>query len=136
MLREKSHLLRNIHKALDILLVATAFISAYFIKKYLLPGELKSLATDPNYYLLLLLTVSIYYLTFKAFSFYVAYRLQSFYDIFYKIIKSVVVGILVLSFLLYLIHYYHISRLLLGIFALLLISLLTISKAAIYYTLK
>ena len=54
MLREQSALIVKIHKWLDIALTAVAFISAYFIKLYLLPKSLIGLTTDPNYYVVLL----------------------------------------------------------------------------------
>ncbi|MDW7774595.1 MAG: sugar transferase [Desulfobulbaceae bacterium] len=135
MLREKCRLLLNIHKALDILIVATALIAAYYTKKYLFPGDLKGLSTAPNYYLVLMMAICIHYLTFRAFSLYEPYRTQHFYEIFLKIIKSVAVGILILLFCLFLIHYNEVSRLFIVTFGLLLIILLTLSKWVIYQTL-
>lgn len=136
MLREKSRLLLNIHKALDLYLVTVAFIAAYFIKKNLLPGDLSGLATWPNYYLVLVLAVASHYLAFRATDLYTPFRTQRFETIFFKIIKSVFAGILLLSFCLYLVHYSDISRLFITIFALLTVLLLTASKALIYYTLR
>jgi exopolysaccharide biosynthesis polyprenyl glycosylphosphotransferase len=136
MLREKSQLLLKIHKALDLGLVVAAFLLAYFIKKYLLPGEMSGLATWPNYYLILTLAVATQYIAFRTFSLYEPFRTQRFGAIFGKIVKSVAFGILLLSFCLYLIHYQDISRLLIFHFALLLVILLTASKAVIYAALK
>jgi exopolysaccharide biosynthesis polyprenyl glycosylphosphotransferase len=136
MLREKSRLLLNIHKALDLYLVAVAFIAAYFIKKHLLPGNLSGLATWPNYYLVLVLAVGSHYLAFRALGLYAPFRTQRFEAIFFKITKSVAAGILLLSFCLYLVHYSDISRLFIMIFALLALLLLTASKALIYSILR
>lgn len=131
MLREKSHILTNVHKTLDIILVIVAFISAYYIKKHLLTG----LATWPNYYFILILAIGCLYLSFHSFYLYDPFRTQRFHTIFFKIIKSVTTGILGLIFCLYLAHYQDISRLLILTFTLLLILLLTASKALIYFTL-
>lgn len=136
MLREKSGLLLTVHKTIDVLLVVTAFLAAYFIKKYLLPGDLRGLTTWPNYYLILVLAIGLHYLAFQAFSMYSPYRNQTFGQIFNKIVKSVLCGTIALLFCLYLIHYHDISRLFITIFACTLTILLTISKATIYNTLK
>ncbi|MDY0352393.1 MAG: sugar transferase [Desulfobulbaceae bacterium] len=136
MLRDKERLLLNFNKALDLILVAAAFLAAYFIKKYLLPGELKGLAAEPNYLLILVLAVALHYLTFRAFSLYEPIGSKRFHDLVNKILKSVAVGILLLLFCLYLVHYNEVSRLLIGIFTLLLIILLTAGKAVIYFSLR
>ncbi|MFA7455704.1 MAG: hypothetical protein WCZ10_14715, partial [Desulfobulbaceae bacterium] len=109
MLRDKQQLLLNFNKALDLVLVAAAFLVAYFIKKYLLPGELKGLAAEPNYLLILVLAVALQYLTFRAFSLYDSLGSQRFHDLANKILKSVAVGILLLLFCLYLVHYNEVS---------------------------
>jgi len=49
MLREQAKLIVQAHKVLDICLTATAFITAYFIKKHALPAPLRGITTDPNY---------------------------------------------------------------------------------------
>ena len=74
MLREKSTLIIRAHKLLDICLTAAAFIGAYFVKRYLLPEPFRGLDTDPNYYIVLLLIVIIWYLTFDVLDLYNSYR--------------------------------------------------------------
>jgi len=136
MLREKHRLLLNIHKALDILLVVAAFVIAYSIKKYFLPGSLKGLTGVPNYTFVLLLAVCAQYIAFRLFSLYIPFRTRSFAGIFATIATCVAAGTLFLVSSLYLLHYHDISRMFIGIYALALIVLLTLSKGVIYFTLR
>jgi len=41
MLREQAKLVVRLHRLLDVLIVAGAFVSAYFIKLHYLPQELR-----------------------------------------------------------------------------------------------
>ncbi|MFH1951982.1 MAG: hypothetical protein ABIL06_10245 [Pseudomonadota bacterium] len=67
MLREKAKLITQAHSALDIGLTAGAFIAAYFIKRLVLPAPFAGLTITPNYYIILLMIIIIWYLTFSAF---------------------------------------------------------------------
>jgi len=77
MLRERAKLITQAHKALDICLTAAVFIAAYFIKKYLLPVPFRGLTIAPNYYIILLMTIIIWYVTFELFGLYASYRKQT-----------------------------------------------------------
>lgn len=77
MLRENSELLTNVHRTLDMVLVTIAFILSYCIKKYLLPGPLGGLSTEPNYYLVLLSSIFINFIVFNALSLYESQRSRS-----------------------------------------------------------
>lgn len=136
MLREKSQFLTNIHKILDVAWVVLAYVLAYRIKRDWLPLGLSGLVIQPNYYLILVFAAVICYFSFLFFSFYESYRAQSFVKIFTKISKAVGVSVLGLIFCLFLFHIKDISRLFLGIFAFLLLTLLTCSKFAIYAILR
>ncbi|MBN2062145.1 MAG: sugar transferase, partial [Deltaproteobacteria bacterium] len=81
MLRERNRLLIRAHRALDICVTAAAFIAAYFIKKYLLPEPFRGLTIAPNYYVILLMIIIIWYLTFNAFDLYDSYRRRGFGEI-------------------------------------------------------
>jgi len=74
MLREQAKLIKQAHKVLDIGLTAGAFIAAYFIKRLLLPEAFRGLTTAPNYYVVLLMIIIVWYLTFEAFNVYASYR--------------------------------------------------------------
>jgi len=51
-----------------MLWVIMAFITAYYIKRNLLPDILGGLATAPNYYFELLSALSVCFLVFNSFS--------------------------------------------------------------------
>ncbi len=68
MLREQNKLILRAHKLLDICLTAAAFIGAYFIKRHLLPEPFRGLTAAPNYYIVLLLIIIIWYVTFDAYA--------------------------------------------------------------------
>ncbi|MDZ4164180.1 MAG: hypothetical protein U1C55_03545 [Smithellaceae bacterium] len=48
MLREQSALIVTLHRALDVILTAGAFIGAYFIKRHLIPAPYGGLTTEPD----------------------------------------------------------------------------------------
>jgi exopolysaccharide biosynthesis polyprenyl glycosylphosphotransferase len=123
------------HKALDICLTALAFILAYFIKKYLLPHPFDSLTIAPNYYLVLLIIIIIWYLTFSSFDLYASYRRQGFGEIFLEMVKAASTAMLIMILCMYIFKITDVSRIMLGIFFILDIVLLVISKGMVYYLL-
>jgi exopolysaccharide biosynthesis polyprenyl glycosylphosphotransferase len=132
MLREQSHLIVQTHKFLDILLTVMAFIFAYFIKKDFLPESFRGLTTAPNYYIVLLLVIIIWYLTLRIFNSYAPYRKQSLAQILWKTFKAVIAGIVLINFMMYVLKIYDVSRIMMGIFFISNIILLGLSKVAIY----
>ncbi len=136
MLKELSTLTTNVQKFLDIAITAFSFVAAYFIKRHALPGSLSDLSNDPNYYIILLMAIITWYISLNWMGMYISYRQSQFFQFFVKIIKSALLGIVLLNVALYIIHIQGISRLLLGIFLALNIILLTLSKFIIYKTLR
>jgi exopolysaccharide biosynthesis polyprenyl glycosylphosphotransferase len=132
MLRERSKLITQAHKVLDICLTAAAFIAAYFIKRLLLPYPLRGLGVTPNYYTVLLMIIIIWYPTFSLFDLYVSFRRQPFGRIFWNMAKAVSVGMLVLAFCMYIFKIKDVSRIMMGTFFLLDIGLLAVSKGIVY----
>ena len=132
MLREQNKLILRAHKLLDICLTAAAFIGAYFIKKDLLPEPFSGLTTAPNYYIVLLMTIIIWYVTFSLFDLYASYRKQNFARIFWNMVKAVSTGMLVLTLCMYIFKVKDVSRIMIGIFFLLNIGLLAVSKGLVY----
>jgi len=135
MLREQNKLIVQIHKGLDILLTVVAFVGAYFIKKDLLPESFRGLITAPNYYVVLLLIIIVWYLVFRLFDLYASYRKQNFGHIFWNMIKAVFVSFLLLSLIMYFFKITDVSRIMMGIFLILNIILLGLSKGLVYRTL-
>ena len=132
MFREQSRLIERIHRLIDILLTVAAFGAAYFIKRDLLPEPLRGLITAPNYHVVLLLIIIIWYVIFKLFGFYTSFRGQNFRKIFWNMIKAVFISFLLLNFLMYLLKITHVSRMMMGIFLILNIVLLGLSKGLVY----
>ena len=136
MLRKQGKLIVQSHKFLDICLTAAAFISAFFIKKYLLPGPFRGLTTGPDYYIVLLLVIIIWYVCFSFFDLYASYRKQTFGQIFWNMVKAVSAGMVILSLFMYLFKITDISRIMMGTFFLLNICLLCLSKGLAYTILR
>ena len=132
MLREQSKLTEGIHRFLDIFLTGIAFVGAYFIKKDFLPDPFRGLHPAPNYYIVLLLIIFIWWVIFDFFGLYGSYRGQNFGRIFWNMIKAVFVSFLLLSFFMYLLKITDVSRIMMCIFILLNISLLGLSKGFTY----
>jgi FlaA1/EpsC-like NDP-sugar epimerase len=136
MLRERSTLIVNLHRFLDIGLTVAAFVSAYFIKRYLLPESMSGLTTDPNYYEVLLLIIIVWYPCFAYFKLYESYRKQSLQMILLQVIKAVAAGMVFIFLALYVLKIFNVSRLLLLIFLFLDLGLLLAMKSTIYLVLK
>ena len=116
MLREKNKLILQAHKTLDICLTAGAFIASYFIKKYLLPVPFRGLTVAPNYYVVLLMIIIIWYLTFNSFDLYASYRRRGFGEIFTNMAEAVATAMLIMILCMYLVKITDVSRIMLGIF--------------------
>lgn len=136
MLREQSHLILVMHKALDILLTILAFISAFIIKKYFLPGDLRGLIPNANYNTILMMVIIIWYLTFSSFKIYDSYRKKTFSKIFWNMVKAVGIAMMILTMCMYFFKIVNFSRIMMALFFLLNIGLLGLSKAIIFKFLK
>ena len=132
MLREQSKLIVQAHKVLDICLTSAAFIGAYFVKRYLLPEDFRGLTTGPNYYIVLLMIIIIWYVTFTLFDLYKSYRKQTLGDILWNMAKAVSTAMLIMIFFIYIFKIKDVSRIMLGIFFMLDIGLLALSKGIAY----
>ena len=136
MLREKSPLILEMQKALDIIITAASFIAAYHVRLHIRPGNLSHLSKDPNYYIILLLVIIGWYISFKWMGMYMSYRQKPFWQFFTTILKSCLLGIVLVSIAMYLMHIKEVSRLLMGIFLVLNLCLLTLSKFIVFKTLQ
>ena len=136
MLREQSQLIVRAHKLLDISLTAIAFIAAYYAKRDIVPLAYRGLTTAPNYYVVLLMAIIIWYLFFEYFGLYVSYRSQKLSEVLLKMTKAVCPGMLVLIVCMYFFKINDVSRMMLAIFFLLDIILLGLSKGIAYMVLS
>ncbi len=135
MVREQSDIITQAHKILDICLTATAFVAAYFIKRQLLPESFRGLTTAPNYYIVLLMIIIIWYITFNVYGVYRTYRTRTYAQIFWNMTTAVSIGMLILGLCLYLFGIADVSRLMIGLFFILNIFVLAASKGLVYRTL-
>ena len=129
MLTSKNNLITAIHTILDVSLVVSAFVAAYFLKKYVIPG---GLVIQPNYYLVLLMSLIATYLSFNFFNIYSSFANKKYTEILADLIKAVSTSMLIIIALLFIFKIQGISRLLLGIFYITLIFLLATSKGLIF----
>ena len=136
MLREHSKLMVQAHRVLDICLTAAAFIGAYFIKKYVLPAPFGGLIVGPGYHVVLLMIIIIWYGTFGMFDLYASYRRETLGQVLFKMVKAVSTGMLVLLPCMYIFKITDVSRIMMGIFFLVDIGLLALSKGLVYKVLS
>lgn len=137
MLRELSGTLTRFHKILDIFLVVLSFIAAYQIKRNVVfAGIASGLSTGPNYYLVLLIAVLLAPFFFQLAGFYQSYRTQTIQQIGVKVGKGVVGTLGGVVVCLFLVHESGVSRVLLGLFGMILATMLLLSKSLLYYTLQ
>jgi len=136
MLRERNTLIIRAHMVLDICLTSAAFILAYFIKRYYLPLPFRGLTIAPNYYVILLIIIIIWYVTFNSFDLYASYRRQSYGKVFLNMLEAVSTAMLALILCMYLFKIKDVSRIMIGIFFILDIVLLGMSKSMAYFLLQ
>jgi exopolysaccharide biosynthesis polyprenyl glycosylphosphotransferase len=132
MLRKHHTFIVQCHKLLDLALTAVSFIGAYIIKENLLPLPLRGLLEGPNYTIVLLLIVIIWYLTLNGFNSYASYRKQGLGEILWKVFKAVTTGLLTLTLCLFIFKITDISRLLLGMFYLINLAVLGGVRIAVF----
>ena len=136
MLREQRNVIGQVHQFLDVFLTIAAFVGAFFVKIYLLPVSLRGLINTPSYYIVLLLIIIIWPISFKYFNLYVSFRTHSVKKIISNVVKSLFFGVIVLSFIMYLLKIDDVSRIMMCIFLLLNVTFLVLSKSTIFITLQ
>jgi len=133
----KASVIINGHRLVDILLTIIAFISSYFLKKYYqIPGSLKGLSQDPNYYSILMMVIILWYFSFNLYNIYRSYRHQHLIQILWDIIKAVTTGVILLGSLIYLLKLPHVNRMMMFIFIVLNVLMLGLSKTLIYLIIR
>jgi len=135
MLNERNQLIVLSHKLLDIFLTVAAFIGAYYIKNHLLPEPYRGLTETPNYYVILLMVIIVWYAVFGLFQLYFSYRKRTYTQILWKMIVAVCTGMLVVVFSMFVFKITDVSRIMMSLFFALDIGLLAMSKWIIHETL-
>jgi exopolysaccharide biosynthesis polyprenyl glycosylphosphotransferase len=135
MLREQREVINMGQRILDLGLTCFAFVCAFFIRKELFSEVYGNFTSEPNYTLVLLMILVIWYITFKMFGLYRPYRKRLFSEIFWNLITAICVGMLIVVLLMYMLRITDVSRVMMGFFVLLDIVILAIWKGIVYKTL-
>lgn len=115
-------------KLADLLVTIASFIGAYFLKKYIIPEPFRGLPQTPNYYVILLMIVIIWYVLIDSMGDELTYRPRSFYRAIWQVVKLSGTGMLVLGTALFVFKIPYISRILIGVFFSLNIFLLSLRR--------
>ncbi len=133
MIHEEKRLITIAHLLFDVFVTALAFIFAYHLKKYYLPETVRGLTITPDYYVVLLMIIIIWYITFSLFRKYVSLYKMSFYDVSLNIVKLVTFNMIILICFLYLLKSAEgLSRILFTIFYILNLFMLITSDRIIH----
>ncbi|HPV43452.1 MAG TPA: sugar transferase [Spirochaetota bacterium] len=138
MLLDKLHkrqLIIQLNRILDVGLSVLSYILAYYIKAYFLPSKYSGLGATPDYIIISLFIIIIWFILLMYINTDTPTS-QKLNDLYSDIIKVVSSGIIILVLLLFLVKIKDVSRLLLGIFYILNIVILMISKTIIYWSNK
>jgi exopolysaccharide biosynthesis polyprenyl glycosylphosphotransferase len=135
MLRKHDSIISILQNFLDVSITAASFIAAYFIKINL-PNAWGELSNEPNYYVVFLVIIIAWYISFQWTGMYISNRVSTLWDFFPTIVKSVLGGLVLSNIGLYFIHLQDVSRLLIGIFLVLNILLLTLYKYMFFLILR
>jgi exopolysaccharide biosynthesis polyprenyl glycosylphosphotransferase len=135
MLREHNKLFLTIHKLWDICLTTVAFILAYIIKKDLLPASFQGLSSQPDYYIVLLMSLLIWYVVFNFYDIYKSYRKRRFIHIFWEIMQAVFVCVLLLILCIFVFKIQGLSRIFISLFVFINVFFLVLSKWFVYWAL-
>ncbi len=117
---------------LDVIIASCAFLGAYLIKKYLLPGTYSGLSTAPNYYIMLAQITIAWFIAELIFTPYKSFARKKVFRIMcdnLKMVSTVAAVIIILNFLFKI----DTSRLLIALFMVICAVTLQMSKCFITY---
>lgn len=109
-------MVRRIEMAVDVFLTAMVFVAVYAVKRSWLTGPFEGLAATPNYYLLLLMIVIIWYITLDIVNIDYRYGAKMTFPLAMEIFKGVTTSIVILVVGMYIFKITDISRLLIFLF--------------------
>jgi len=136
MLKEKENIIFLISRFADLIFTAGAFIIAYYVRVYLSPEYFKVLSNTSDYKIVILMVVIIWYLTFERFHIYSLYQEPISFKTLWRIFQAVSIGMSVLILCMYLFSITTMSRLIIGLFYILNIGMIFLSKFVIQHILK
>jgi len=136
MLKEKEKIIFLINRFTDLGLTVGAFIIAYYVRVYFSPEYFTVLKYTSDYKIVILMVVIIWYLAFEKFHIYSLYQESISLKTLWKILQAVSSGMLMLVLCMYLFSITTMSRLIIGLFYILDISLICLGKFVIQSILK
>jgi exopolysaccharide biosynthesis polyprenyl glycosylphosphotransferase len=128
MVEEKEKIISQLNRLVDLCLTICAFAIAYFIRANLAPEYFKILKSTSDYKLVGLMIVIIWYLVFERFQIHTLYKVHNFHIIFWKVLKAVSFGMLVLILCMYIFGITTMSRIIIVGFYLINIGLICFYK--------
>ncbi len=132
----KSRLIKRLHILLDICLTMTSFVGSYFIRRDLLSSSFDGLSVNPNYYIVLLIIIIIWFVIFNYFNIYDTFTEKKFTGILIDLLKAAVTSLVFLIAILFIFRITDVSRFLLTIFFIVNLLLLVSAKYILYRVLK
>ena len=132
---QKRQLIIQLNRVLDVGLSILAYLIAYYIKAYFLPLKYSGLGAIPDYIIISLFVIIIWFLLLIYINTDTP-ETQKLTDLYSNVIKVVSAGIIILILILFLLKIKDVSRLFLGIFYIINIGILMISKTIIYWSNK
>lgn len=130
--RKKRLFIKWMHTIHDLGLTVIAFILSYFIKRHL-PDPFGGVSISPNYYVVLLMVVIIWFLTTYLLNIYSFFVQKTAKELIKDVLEISIIGMIVLIASLYMTGIKEVSRLQLGIFFILDASLLLSGKSIILF---
>ncbi len=116
MMNQGREMLKRIELAADVFLTAMVFIAVYAIKQSWLAGPFAGLTTAPNYYILLLMIILIWYVTLDFVNIDYRYGAKMTFPQVMEIFKGVTLSVAVLVVCMYIFKITEVSRLLIFLF--------------------
>lgn len=128
MMREDKSLI-ELSRFIDIIITILSFVIAYYIKIGCLPLSLRGLCSTPNYYVLMLLSCIIWYVSLQYSDLYIFYfRKRSLGMLLGRVLSFVTFNMLILILAFYLLKIENISRIMVGMFYVINILLFVLSR--------
>lgn len=134
MIKENQNILNKLQISIDIAIVIISFLLAYYIRFYVLKGNISLDLSQA--FIPILLSIPIYFILYNSFELYTPKRTKTIYKECKSIINSNFIGALILILGLYLTKIIDFSRLVLIFFVIFNAALTITSRLIIRYTLR
>jgi exopolysaccharide biosynthesis polyprenyl glycosylphosphotransferase len=132
MLKEKEKIISQVHRLVDLCLTVGVFILAYYIRTNLPTEYFRPLKPTSDYKVVVFMIIIIWYIVFERFHLYSLYNKHNLTLTFFQVVKAVSTGMLLMILGLYIFRITTMSRLIIGFFYILNISVIYLSKSLVY----